>query len=179
MTLMIKRLVYLVLALNLALAGCSPQAFPDLSTPTADAGNGYPAAPSTDPEGAYPMPENASPQTGARSIFPPSAIDKDMQRGNLFIEAATLQPSAEEAGLYDLSVEGSLPTPCHQPRAQVNPPGADNQIVVDVYSVVAKDQICTQVIKPFAAKVAVLGGYPAGTYSVVVNDQPAMELTIP
>lgn len=174
-----KRLIVWMLVLCLALAGCSPQAFPNLSTPTTAGGGNYPPPAGANEKDAYPVQANPAPQNGARSIFPPSEIDSNLARGNLLVDAATLTPSTAEPGMYDLSVEGSLPTPCHQPRAQVNPPDASNKIVVDVYSVVGKDEICTQVIKPFAEKVAVLGGYPAGTYSVEVNGTAAGEINIP
>lgn len=178
---MVKRLTLFALALILVLTGCSPAAFPNLSTPTLDTG-GYAPPPETQPptmNDPYPIQQNGTPQGGARSLYPPTDSDQAMVRGNFFVDAATLQQKSDEPGMVNLFIEGSLPTPCHQPRAQVNPPDASNKIVVDVYSVAKPDEICTQVLEPFNNVVAVLGGYPAGTYSVEAKGQVVGEITVP
>lgn len=183
---MIQRLMVLALALTLVLSGCSPAAFPNLSTPTrAGADGGYtPPFTETQPQVQPTTMENSTPaagapQGGARSLYPPPASDSGLVRGKLFVDSATILQKSDEPGMYNLFIEGSLPTPCHQPRAQVSAPDADKKIAVDVYSMVKADEICTQVLKPFNAAMAVLGGYPPGTYSVVVNGEAAGELTIP
>ncbi|HEX9019285.1 MAG TPA: hypothetical protein VF806_08865, partial [Anaerolineaceae bacterium] len=78
-----------------------------------------------------------------------------------------------------LLASGSLPTPCNQPRVKLNPPDAQHKIVVEAYSVIEKNKVCTQNITPFQGRLATLGGYPSGKYSVVVNDKPAGDLTVP
>jgi hypothetical protein len=73
-----------------------------------------------------------------------------------------------------LTLNGELPTPCHQLRVLVNEPDADNRIDVEAYTVVNPDLACIQVVEPFEATLD-LGTYPSGHYSVWVNDEPAAE----
>jgi hypothetical protein len=75
---------------------------------------------------------------------------------------------------FMLSLKGNLPTPCHQLRVNVNPPDADNKIMVDVYTVSNPDMICAQVLQPFSETIE-LGTFPGGHYSVCVNGQLAGE----
>jgi hypothetical protein len=73
-----------------------------------------------------------------------------------------------------LVLKGDLPTPCNELRVEVREPDAEKKIVVDVYSVIDPNQVCTQVIEPFEASVD-LGTYPTGHYTVWVNEQMAGE----
>ena len=193
-----KSLILLLGVVILALAACQPAAQAPANTAPTQSGqpvapqNGYPAvtagAPAdaypvqatpgevTNTMSAYPSPQNAN-QPG--SLYPPADADNAMTRGNFALDGASLQARADEPGRADLVATGSLPTPCNQIRVKLNPPDAQNKIVVEVYSVVEKGKICTQNLKPFQGKLALLGGYPAGKYTIVVNDKPAGELTVP
>ena len=51
-----------------------------------------------------------------------------------------------------------------------NPPDKQNQIYVEVYSVILPDQMCAQVLEPFEANVG-LGSFSAGHYSIWVNGE--------
>ena len=111
------------------------------------------------------------------SGYPPIPGDESLTRGAFFIDAVAVV--SETPGTAQVVVNGSLPTPCNQPRALVNPPDNDNRIVIEVYSLIDPGQVCTQVIKLFDGPVATLTGYAPGTYQVVVNDQPAGEFVVP
>ena len=69
-----------------------------------------------------------------------------------------------------LSLSGSLPTPCNQLRVVNHPPNDENQIHVDVYSVIDPTQVCVQVLEPFDANIG-LGSFPTGHYTVWVNGE--------
>jgi hypothetical protein len=69
-----------------------------------------------------------------------------------------------------LSLQGNLPTPCHNLRAKISEPDAENKINVEVYTVVDPNMMCTQVLKPFQETVE-LGTFPNGHYSVFVNGE--------
>ena len=77
-----------------------------------------------------------------------------------------------------LELKGNLPTPCHKLRVKVNPPDANQQIQVEVYSLADPAEICIQVLEAFQVSVP-LKELPSGTYQVSVNQQPVGELTVP
>lgn len=194
-----KRLILLLVAALLALAGCQPTASTPALAPTTvaqpelptSAGAAYPSPAEVIPNAAYPAqttpntansPQDAYPSpnsVGIGSAFPPTDGDAAMTRGEFKITHASLQASPDQPGQADLIASGSLPTSCHQLRVKVNPPDAQNKIIVEAYTVVEKDKACTQAVQPFDGRLATLGGYPSGKYSVVVNDQAAGELDVP
>jgi hypothetical protein len=73
-----------------------------------------------------------------------------------------------------LTISGDLPTPCHQVRAEIALPDAENKIIVDMYTVTDPNMVCTQVLKPFQENID-LGVFPSGHYSVWVNGELAGE----
>ncbi len=160
-------------------------AYPPASTSAAPAATGYPAPTGAPAAGnasavqtAYPNPATTE-QNAIGSSFPVEPNDQAMAQNKFFIDSASLKPNSTHPDWTDLMVEGSLPTPCNLPRVVVSPPDSQNKIVVNAYSVIPKDQICNQMIQPFNGRIAILGGYPSGTYTVVVNDKTAGELTVP
>jgi hypothetical protein len=151
-------------------------------TPTANGLDGdYPAPTSPPPSDGYPQPGmdfDAYPPPVDGAVYPPIAGDEDMEPSKFFLDEVELISRPENPNYIDVFVTGSLPTPCNQLRAKVTPPDNNNRIVIQLYSLVETGKMCTQQIQPFEGPVAHLGGYPAGTYSIVVNDQPAGEFTI-
>lgn len=75
-----------------------------------------------------------------------------------------------------LHITGTLPTPCHQLKVEVGEPDEQNQIAVEVYSLVNPKQNCIQVLKAFDETVP-LGSYPDGTYTVTINGEEAGQFT--
>lgn len=106
--------------------------------------------------------------------FAPQPGDESLTRGNVYINEASLIVRESFPPQISLTLSGDLPTPCNQLRAQINPPDAENKIVVDVYSVVDPSQICAQVLEPFEAAID-LGTFPTGHYTVWVNGELAGE----
>ena len=79
--------------------------------------------------------------------------DQALQTGKVFLDGArVLLVDAPDAPISVL-VEGNLPSPCHQLRADVSEQDAQGRILVDVYSVIDPNQMCAQVLQPFTVRV--------------------------
>lgn len=102
--------------------------------------------------------------------FLPAPGDGMMDRGNAFIDSAELRILESFPPQVLLTLQGSLPTPCHQIRVRPSPPDRENKIQVEVYSVSSPGAICIQVLAPFDANVP-LGSFPKGKYTVWVNGE--------
>lgn len=151
--------VRMLLLLIFLLAACAP-----LSTGTVPPDT----AVTSPPEGSAP-PANPSPGPSV-----PLPDDGQQSREPVYIDEASLLIRESFPPQISLSIRGSLPTPCHHLRTEIAAPDQDNKIAVDVYSVVASDQICIQVLEPFDEQIE-LGTFPGGHYSVWVNGQLAGE----
>jgi hypothetical protein len=148
--------------------------------------NGLPAR---QPE--YPLPEASA--SAGRSPYPSPAItqapastqpwepqpgDDKLQRGNVYLDSQQILTLESFPPQFMLELKGNLPTPCNKLRVKVNPPDANQQIQVEVYSLADPAEICIQVLEAFQVSVP-LKDLAGGTYQVLVNQQPAGELTVP
>jgi hypothetical protein len=106
--------------------------------------------------------------------YVPQPDDANLTRETLFIEEFGLLIRESYPPQIALGISGNLPTPCHQLRAAISEPDAENKINVEVYTVVDPNMMCTQVLKPFSETIE-LGTFPSGHYSVWVNGQLAGE----
>lgn len=104
----------------------------------------------------------------------PQPDDVKLSRENIFIEEKGLLVRESYPPQIALEISGNLPTPCHQLRAKIAEPDAENKINMDVYTVVDPNMLCTQVLKPFSENIE-LGTFPSGHYSVWVNGELAGE----
>jgi hypothetical protein len=104
----------------------------------------------------------------------PQPGDSNFSRGNVFIDSSDLLIMESYPVQIALVLKGSLPTPCNQLRVVANPPDEQNQIQVEVYSVIDPAETCIQVLEPFDANIG-LGSFPSGHYSVWVNGEMAGE----
>ncbi|MEW5938373.1 MAG: hypothetical protein AB1750_01815 [Chloroflexota bacterium] len=145
--------LYLTCLITLALlASCSP-------TPTQS-----PDMPAT----------SDTPSSGPPPIYAPRPGDNILQRGNVFIDSVDLLTMESFPVQYSITLKGGLPTPCHELRVVYREPGAENKIVLEVYSVVDPNLICVEVIQPFEQNVY-LGSFPAGHYTIWINDKMMAE----
>jgi hypothetical protein len=151
----------LIFLLAVLVAACTP-------TPTTTDNLPPDTAVTNPPEGT--MPANEPPV----NPLAPKPEDIKLTRGNVFINEFGLLIRESFPPQVSLSFSGDLPTPCHELRAVINPPDADNKIIVDAYSVVDPDMVCTQVLKPFEESISI-GTYPTGHYSVWINGEMAGE----
>ncbi len=118
---------------------------------------GIPPSPLPPPEEVRPRPEDAT-----------------MRRENVYLEKTDLLVMESYPPQFALLISGNLPTPCNQLRVQVNPPDEQKRIAIEVYSVVAPDAICIEVLKPFRQTIP-LGSFPAGHYTILVNGKKVAE----
>ena len=148
----------LLLLVLLSTTACAPTIQPPpAAVPTEPVIN--PVTPTSEPMQNLPLPEPGNTK---------------FTRGNIFIEESGLVIRESYPPQISLNLSGNLPTPCHQFRADVSTPDADNKINVDVYTVVDPNMLCTQVLKPFTESIN-LGTFPSGHYSVWVNGELAGE----
>ena len=106
--------------------------------------------------------------------FSPRPEDKNLTRGNVYLKEASLVIRESFPPQVSLTVQGDLPTPCHQLRADTGTPDAENRIEVDLYTVSDPNKVCAQVLEPFEASID-LGTFPTGHYTVWVNGKMAGE----
>lgn len=104
----------------------------------------------------------------------PKPGDEQLTRAQAFINEAGLLIRESYPPQIALSLSGDLPTPCHELRVVVDAPDQENRVMVNVYSVVDPNTICTQVLAPFREQIE-LGTFPSGHYSVWVNGELAGE----
>ena len=151
----------IVLLIAILAASCT-------STPTAS--NTLP------PDTAVTSPPEGSMPTDQPHVNPlaPQPGDEKLVRGEIFLQEASLVIRESFPPQVSLTLQGDLPTPCHALRAILNPPDGENKIIVEAYSVVDPDRICTQVLQPFEESLD-LGTYPGGHYTVWVNGEVAGE----
>ncbi len=101
------------------------------------------------------------------SPYDPKESDAGLLRGNAFLNSIDVLVLESYPPRYVLVLRGALPTPCHQLRIRVQPPDAEGNVYIEVYSVVDGNQICIQVLKEFEVQ------YPleleAGEYTFWVN----------
>ncbi len=139
------------LAMMLTLAACQPQAgaLPDAVTPT----------PTPAPV-QIESPDNP---------YAPTPEDAQRAKGPVLLNSVGLLVMAAYPDQIALSLDGSLPNPCHQLRIRVLPftPGS-GRVDVEIYSVVNRDETCTSVLKIFTDNVP-LGRFPPGLYELYVN----------
>lgn len=97
-------------------------------------------------EASAPTTEPADPVAGGPGADP-MAGSVAVQRSSVLIDDVDIvlaPPPAEPT----LTVKGQLPTPCHRPAWDVVG-AADDEIDVDVYTLVDAHALCTQVVEPF------------------------------
>ena len=128
--------------------------------------------------GAYPEP---SEEVGS-GIVEPGQGDEDQNSGSgklvegeVFIDNVAVNVGSGELPQVELVVSGNLPSTCHQFAAEIGQPDPDGKINVRVYSLEDPDAQCAQMLQPFEETVN-LGVFPAGSYTILVNDEVIQEL---
>ncbi len=126
------------------------------------------AAPAT-PVPTEPPAATVAPTTTPTNSWLPQPGDAWLTRGEVYPDAADILISGSNPVVVNLVVKGSLPNPCHQVRVLFDPPDGDNQVRLQLYSVVDPTLICIQVLQDFELSIP-LGSYPPGAYSVWINN---------
>jgi hypothetical protein len=169
---MLKRFV-IVFSIYM-LAACSPAISP-AGTATRTAA---PVVTQTTPPEPTSMPTSQPSADQASNRYRPRAGDVDLRRAKAYVNSAQLSVRESGPATVELLLEGSLPTPCHKLRVDLHTPDAHGRIDVQVYSVADPHKMCIQVLADFSATVPV-ETYPAGQYTVWVNDTLAGSFTSP
>jgi len=128
----------------------------------------YPNKPSYPNASSYPN-EPVTDKPGDRP-YSPQPGDDALTRGEVFLDSTDILVMESYPVQIMLVLQGSLPTPCNNLRVDTNPPDKQNQIHIEVYSVIDPALACTQVLELFDANIP-LGSFPSGHYSVWVNGE--------
>jgi len=104
------------------------------------------------------------------SGYEPQPGDDKLRRDQVFLDAggSRLIYAGEPPIQVSISITGNLPDPCHQLRVVVNPPNANHEVMLEVYSVVEPNKACITVLQPFDVTIP-LGTFYAAHYSIYVN----------
>lgn len=150
----------LVLLTAILITSCAPALEPSTGTGTLP----------PDTAVISPSQDDLTTEEPMQNPFSPQPDDSKFTRGNIFIEESGLLIRESYPPQIVLGISGNLPTPCHQLRAEISDPDADNKIHVEIYTVVDPAVMCTQVLQPFQENIE-LGTFPSGHYSVWVNGE--------
>ncbi len=104
----------------------TPSGPPTSLPPSASPAAPEPTQTDTPPPQPTPMPT---------SEYAPQPGDKDLKRGNLFIEDYGINQPAGAPAQVLLSLSGNRPSACHRLRVVVGQPDANNTIAVEAYTV--------------------------------------------
>lgn len=171
-----RKILFGLLILGLLLAACSP-IVPDET-----------AAPGENPVVTepviYPAPNlpvvvtpGAYPEPGGETTVPtqPSVPAGNWSRGEVFVDSSELVLRESFPMQVALLVRGNLPTPCHQLAYVANPPDANNQVVVELYSQYDASVMCIQVLQPFE-QIIELGNFANDDFKVILNGEDIGEI---
>jgi hypothetical protein len=163
----------IILAAAWLLAACSA---PAMQTPAAtdEAATGIQIQPQSPADDSTTSPAEGTPAAMPANPLAPQPVDGGLERSNAYVDSAQLLTMESMPLQFSLNVKGSLPNPCHNLRATIAAPDAENKIVIDIYSVNDPTAMCTQVIEPFDVNLA-LGSFAAGHYTVWLNGQKVAE----
>jgi hypothetical protein len=160
--------------------------YPGMDTSASGGSAPYPGPDSSNPGEATTYPGPDTPVSSDGSITPnpypdplqPIAGEDTMLRGNVFIDTSDILTLESMPPQYTLHIVGNLPTSCHKLRASLSQPDEQNQVKVEVYSLVNPDEVCAQVLSPFATNIP-LGSYETGKYLVFINGEKIGEIEAP
>jgi hypothetical protein len=107
-----------------------------------------------------------------RSPLDPLLDEEKMIRGSAFVQKTDIVMMESYPVQVMLKVSGTLPTPCHELRAEVSEPDENNQINVELYSLTKPGAMCIQVLDPFEESIP-LGSFESGEYTVYINGKEA------
>jgi hypothetical protein len=95
--------------------------------------------------------------------FAPQEGDSEMNKEKAYVESTSWDEKTET-----LTISGELPSPCNQLRINISL--ASEEINLEVYSLLPKDSICSQVLEPFEANL-VFKNYSNEKYPVSINGE--------
>lgn len=162
-----RRLVVLTLFMIVLLSACRPTLEP---APTET-----PALPAEPPVAAETSIPPSNPPASVPPAFEwlPRPGDDQLTRDTVTLTTAEITSPENSPYQFVLHLAGDKPTPCHQLRVSRGQP-VNNELQVEVFSLVKPGEACTSVIQFFDVNVPLEA--PAGQYSVVVNGEKIGEI---
>jgi hypothetical protein len=174
------KILFSLSLMMILLVACSTQP-PVEPTPDESPASYPPPSPAEPTQAAYPGPDDPV-SSDSPSAYPsplePLPGEEDMDRGQVFVDDTQLLVMESFPPQYLLQVRGSLPTPCHNLRANISGPDAQNRIIVEAFSLVDPQVTCIQVLEPFQTGFN-LGSLPQGVYTVLLNGEQVAEINAP
>jgi hypothetical protein len=162
----------MVTFMGVFLAACASQATNSVAQPTLSL-----SQPTGQRTETYPMdtlPPMTNPPLPTQGPYAPQPGDNSLLRQEVFLDSTSLRNLDSDPATFVLDLRGNLPSPCNKLRAVVPAPNGQNQIMVDLFSLVNPAEVCIAIIQPFETSV-VLGKFPHGRYTVWVNGQQVGE----
>lgn len=159
-----------LLLISLLLFACVPAPLTTLlpgDKPSHTPAGSATAAPTETPTATVLSTSTVSVPTLLPHPYQPRQGDAKLMQGSVFLESVDVISEKGDPPQYVLYLQGSLPTPCHELRIQVQPPDAAGNVYIEVYSVADAQTMCIQVLHPFSVQLPFLSG--AGTYTFWVN----------
>lgn len=168
-----KQIPFVLLVLTLFAAACAPAAAPRGNDQSVVSPNDAPLT------GSPTMNKPASTQYPIITPLPQKTDNTiprrgDQSLGGVYLNSVDLLVMESFPLQFSLEVTGNLPTPCHQLTYAVNPPDAENKIVVELGALQTGSAVCIQVLQPFSAVIP-LGSFPTGHYTVWIGGKQAAE----
>jgi hypothetical protein len=157
----------------------SPSAVPLVASPTsafvATPPAAAPGANSMTPAPGFTLPTFESvPVGGIPNPYATQPGDASLTRAEALLDSSSVKAMESQPVQFNLSLQGSLPSPCHQLRVDIAPPDGTNTIHVNLFSMFDPNAVCAQVLQPFDIAI-LLGRFPHGHFYVKVNGTLAAE----
>jgi len=95
--------------------------------------------------------------------------DADMIQDKVYLDSVQVQISPGTPYPVLAILKGSVPTACHLLRVVSIPSALQDQVVFQAYSLIKKDQVCIQQIKPFTVAIPLQNQMGVKTYHLIIN----------
>lgn len=137
----------------------------------------YPSEPSYPSNSSKPVQEYLPPAQPAdpNNPYAPLPGDKDLQTDKVYLDSSDIQTVSTFPPEYLIVLQGSLPTPCHFLRIQIDPPDQNNNIYIKAYSVTDPNMTCAQTLQSFEATLPLKDLIPV-RYAVWINGEKIAEI---
>lgn len=105
---------------------------------------------------------------------------EEVVRDKAFVEDVQLLIMESYPVQIALDVSGKLPTECHELQYDISQPDAENQIFVEIYSMVDPGHACAELMANFSESISLpVSDLLDGVYKVFVNGELVGEFSYP
>lgn len=117
-----------------------------------------------------PLPPPDAPVASGDEAAVPGDKEPVGVRGPVYVDSTELLLAESFPVQARLQVTGTLPTPCHGLKWEVQGPDSNGRIDVALYSLADPALACIQVLEPFETSIP-LGTLDSGNYAVYLNGE--------